>query len=476
MKRLDIGRIKTGVLILLVISSLILSGNLWFEDYHGFSAFFTKIGNTTSRFIHGTNKNLENKYQQIFVPLEIIVNDGEQGHWILYPSQPQFNNLWESLKTVLKDIVASKTFPYENIDKSEWDGLLTKRSLVIKFGYPLSNEIISLLFKINTTKLNEMFVNVDEIALIRLGENLILYTRGKKTDRDVYQKFYYSNRQVITDKDLEDVFNDTRLLKYTLLREAFANMKLGINYEERVFMPMFSFSGSRKSMIKLKGIEFKSEITPEHDRDINNLAEEFFQGRDYAKFIKNDGTYIFIDEKNNTLKIYPDGLMEFETGEGTEIKNDDVGFSDALRTALNMVERFGGLDTLYLTGFYASKGQYVFKLDYAIDGVPVVTSRGGKIPGVENAVEISVGKGKIRFKRFTPEFKSVNEYDFSIGSENLIDLIYEKIGSTNTNINIQDIKLVYRTDLEKQSVNFPVWLVRYEINGRKMQMDINLSK
>ncbi len=478
---LTAGRLKTFTLIMLITLSLILSGSLWFEDYHGFSAFFARIGDMTfSRIINIGKDGFQSKYEKIFSPSEIIINDGDGGHWILYPSEQVSDEVWKTAKTLLKDIAATAKGLNSNVvEKQEWDGLLTKRSVLVSFGYPLNEDIVSILIKADDNKINEAAVNISEMSIIRLGENVILYTKKKRNNKDVYQKFYFSNSQFFSDKYLEQIFNDDRLIRYHSLKEALPDAGPDLTFNDRVIAPITSHSNQRKKTVSLKKVDFVPEITIDEGEEIDNLVNKFFQGADYAKFIKNDGTHIFIDERNNTLKIYSDGMVEFELREDSILNREDAGFESALRTTLTTTEKYGGIGSLYLTGMSIEKGEYVFQFNYTVEGIPVVCSRMNENPPVNGAVEVMIGNGLIRYKRLLSEPKALEEeYRFlsNHDSISIINSIVENVGSNKSNIHIEDIRLVYRVAEGGGTTLYPVWLVKYQVDGRKAWKTIDAAK
>ena len=480
MLKLDAGRLKTCALIILIILSLVLSGSLWFEDYHGFSVFFAKIGDITfSKIINMGKDDIQSKYDKLFIPSKILANNGEEGHWVLYPTEQYYDNVWQGVKTLLKDIsTTSSGAKFDFVEESEWNSLLTKRSAIVNFGYPLSQDILSILFKIDSKKINETASNINEMAVTRLGDNVIFYVKRKKENQFVYQKFCFSNQNTIDDKFLEEIFQDSRLIKYASLKEAFANVKLNLTYEDRVFAPIFSFSDSGKKTVKLKETEFTPWISASKTGEVNKLVQEFFQGGDYAKFTKNDGTHIFIDEKNNTLKVYEDGLIESEYKNDGTLDTENNDFKKALKDALLETEKLGGINSLYLTDIQSEKGKIAFKFNYAINGIPVICYRKDGASQVDSAVEVTVGKDMIKCKRFVPEYKTLENESKLLSSDHdsIINAIFENIGSNESKIDIEDISLVYIANGENGVAKLPAWLVRYKVNDKRVWITVNATK
>ncbi len=470
------GRIKTYFLILLIISSLILSGSLWFEDYHGFSAFFAKFSNMTfSRLINMGKDNLEIKCGKAVIPCRIIVNDGEEGHWILYPSESKYNDIWDTAKSMFKNISTGQAkIKPADIQKDEWDSLLVKRSIILDFNYPLNQEILSLLFETNDEELNEVVLGVEGIAITKFGQEVEFYIK-KSGETRVYKKFKLINQQGIDDRDFEEVFTDASLIRYAFLPEAFGSKgNDSLTYGERVFAPTFIFSDSRKKAVRFNEVEFKPEISTSMERETNQLADKFLDGGDYTYFIKSDGTHLFIDEKNNTLKVYPDGFVEFEFSDPEIANTWETDFKAALREVFNSVNRIGNNHDYYLTDFISENGNYTFKLNYAVNGIPVVFNREGKLPAADSAIEVTLEKGQIRYRWFALGYKVLDkEYGLSSDHDSIINAIFVNEHSTDIRLTIEDIRLVYESVAGVSASGLPVWLVQYRANGESKRITVD---
>ena len=453
MYRLNVGRLKTYVLITLIISSLILCGGLWFDDYHGFSTFFAKI----SKLISFGKDDIESKNEKIFIPSNIIVNSGDEAaHWILYPTGEKYEKFWKISKAVLKDIsVTDKGQKFDCAEKAEWDSLYTKRSIIIAFNYPLNPEIMSLFFKVDKKRIKEETANIEEMILTKLGNNTMFYIKRKKDNEYVYQKYDLLNTNIFNDADFDEISNDETLIEYTTLRET----NLNLTYSDNAFGPMLNFSTKRR--VSLNKVMFKPEIIIRREEEINDLTKMFFGGGEYTYFIKRDGTHIFIDEKNNTLRVYSDGLIEFESSDSDLISNEDVDFENALRAAITATERYYGINSLYLTDIQESKGKFTFKFNYTINGIPVVCSRPGREPPMDSAAEVVVSKGQLTYKRFVSQYNVLQEeYKLSSDHDSIIDEVFMK-DIIKEKINIEEIKLVYEDNGKNRDGILPTWLVKY---------------
>ncbi|MGE5474009.1 MAG: two-component system activity regulator YycH [Ignavibacteriales bacterium] len=475
MHNINAGRIKTYILVFLIITSLVLCGSLWFEDYHGFSNFLAKFSYIDFSKLIGIGKeDIQTRYERIILPSKVIVNNGEEGHWILYPSNNEHEKFWKIAKTLLKSTVTDTQTKANLVDSTEWNGLTTKSSIIMYFDYPLGKEILSMLFKIDEKKIKEDTNNLDSITITRFGQNIIMYTKVLENGREVFRKYYFPDSNQITDKDFEQIFNNSSLIKYASLKEALPNVKLNLKFQDNVFIPIFSFSDARRKSLKLGKVEFLPELSIANDKKAEEMVNKFFSGRDYSKFVKKDGANIFIDENNDTLRIFSDGSFEFEL---SQENNDSFDFKQAMNLALSYVEKYGGLENLFVSDIERSEKQAAFRFDYAVNGIPVDCSRGKNSLKEESAVEVAVSPELVKYKRCSKKFKLLEgEYAFSSDHDSIINAIFENAGVVKGNIEIREIKLEYKSADQYQHRNLPVWRVSFVANGSEKSITVEAAK
>ncbi|MGE5328179.1 MAG: two-component system activity regulator YycH [Deltaproteobacteria bacterium] len=475
MFNLNAGRMKTYILVFLIITSMILCGSLWFEDYHGFSTFLARIGNIDFSKLIGIGKeDIQTRYEKIILPTKILVNNGDEGHWILYPSNQEHDKLWKTAKNLMKSTISDGQAKLNIVDAAEWNGLLSKSSIVMYFDYPIGKEIISMLYKLDEKKIKEESSNLNAIAITRFGQNVILYTRTLKNGCETFRKYYFAGNDQVTDKDFEQIFNNSSLIKYASLKEALPNVSLNLKFQDDVFLPIFNFSDERRKSLKLGKVEFFPELSPNDNKKIDEIVDRFFSGKDYSKFIKKDGTNIFIDENNNTLKIFADGFLEFES---LQPDNKGFDFKQAMNQALSAVEEYGGTENLFVSDIKMTEKQAIFRFDYAVNGIPVNCSRGRDLSNQESAVEVIITPEQIKYKRCYQSFKMLQgEYTFSSEIESIINAVFANAGYVKGDIEIKDIKLEYRITEQSKNNNLPVWLVCFKSDGNIKNITVDAGK
>ena len=477
MLKINLGRIKTYILILLVISSVMLSGSLWFDDYHGFSAFFTQIGEKLfSSLMNIGKEDIQTKYEKLFAPSKIIVNDGEEGHWILVSTQPSGDKFWKKTKDILKTVSSYQTGSMgSSVEKSEWSEIISKKSIIVKYNFPLSTDMFAIILKTDKKKINEDLKDVDAMAIATLGDNITFYLQRLKDGKYTYIKYSLPVNDIISDEDFDYIFSNDSLIKYTQLSEALGNVSSNLAYDDDVLVPIFSFTSSKKKTVQLNQVEIDPLIGLEEAEEIDKLVDKTFGGTDYSKFIKNDGTHIFIDEKNNTLKIYSNGITELEYANSSDLGQQEIGFESALKTAIMTIEQFASCNNLYITDIKNVNGEFQFKFDYIIDGIPVVF--GNADNPAESAIQIDINKNYYKFKGFAIGFKTLDGNNkLSSDHDSIINSIFEDAGTNAKNINVRSIVLAYRTTMGGESKRLPVWVVKYNADNAEKIITVKAVK
>lgn len=469
------GRIKTYILSGLIITSLILCGSLWLEDYHGFSNFIAKIRTLNLFRIIGA-EDTQSKHEKLIQPSKVIVNDGEEGHWVLNPTNSLHSRMWALAKGMLKDIVVKgDEIKGTQVPLEEWNSLMTKNSVIVLFDYPLRKELLSIAYKTKEKEIYNAMEGVDSIGFMKLGESIVVYTKTGNDQKIDCKKYTFSGMQGITDEDFKQVYNDFSLIKYALPKEVLPNVALDLSFKEEVFLPIFSFSDTRRKEVKFKKVEFEPEITTTDQKQVDEYVQKFFAGLEYSKFIKEDGTHICIDEKNNTVKVYPEGLIEYEAKDQESVEN--MGFKEAFDVALNTAEKFGDLDNLFLSAYLVKKQEWSFSFNYAVEGSVIKHKQVNNLPYIDNSIEIIVRDGYINYRRFYQKHEiKEREYNFSSDHDSILNAVFEKAGSNKAKIQINSVELVYIPSVPSNKPVLPVWQVKFDTNGKGMVILVEAGK
>ena len=124
-----IENIKSIILTGLIISSLILTGSLWFDNYQGLSFAVSKMPEIFSD--KTTQEEYSKIYEEIIMPYKVTVINPDENKWISYCSDKMNLDAWNILKSKLSGITEETEIITGKI--KEWDELINRKSIILEF-------------------------------------------------------------------------------------------------------------------------------------------------------------------------------------------------------------------------------------------------------------------------------------------------------------------------------------------------------
>lgn len=372
-------RIKTYILLFLVVTSLVQIGILWSYQNHGFpigflSAFFVSKGSS----IPGIDNITREEY---FVPYRIIVSNGNESHWVIRSSDLNFSNLWNDAKSCLKQILGSKQSP--GMTSEDWGDLVTKKGLVFEFKASIRQDLL------------RWFLDMPEASSENMpGLHKMMIAQGFENNINVF----------LLDRD--------RVYRYTLPVDArvgagtgvggfyaglFAGLEKNEENKPEAYYVIREMDRSTRKLSSLspdilcvtgerKYREYQdiSVSVPEKVSDMDQMSSVVFRGNErdsYDRYEDSEGTIIFRN-LDRIYRIYRDGLLEYKYLPGVD-GTDKGSINAAFVRASEFVERVTmslspGDAVLYLSNVKENQGSYEFAFDYMVSDIPVYFSPDGK--------------------------------------------------------------------------------------------------
>ena len=94
--------LKSMILTALIISSLVLTGSLWFDNYQGLSFAISKIPDL---FLNDIDQEEYSKiYEEIILPYKVTVINPDENKWIAYSSDKMNQDAWNILKNRISNL------------------------------------------------------------------------------------------------------------------------------------------------------------------------------------------------------------------------------------------------------------------------------------------------------------------------------------------------------------------------------------
>lgn len=352
--------IKTLLLISLVICSLVLSAQIWFNeklwssDYDFFSVFKDKF---VALFSDESDNSLSiqdtGAFSSIFAPNTMLLS-GTNGR-VIYDSSSEKGG---ALNLVINDVIkeALSTKAVSQVTEDEWKNIIKSTNIYADYHVPVSVEAIGSFLEADTVK-TDGFVSFDKIIIDcdKLSSTIIpVYFR------DSNSKLHFRINTAFDKKRLTALFENTG-----------ADLNLSYSFELGLDKKAEGEGSKHQSVLLDSYILLSLDETPmntikEEKLDILSNTEHLLESFGYnkktvRKFTQTDGRENYIDSKS-TLIIDPDGYVEYTSV--TESSGLKIGEDSDITTAAAGAASL--IDTI-LSEFYLNSGTKLFISSPLID-------------------------------------------------------------------------------------------------------------
>lgn len=424
-------KIKTLILIMLVITSVFFTSKTWIEvDYSN----ETPNGGD---FLFDNNSGI----MEVIAPDRIAVHLKGDKILVMNPSDKHYQEIWATLlKSSVKSIAEGDKTDFVSINKIVWESQKKEQSLELIFKTPFDLGFWNKAFNskkktLPQIRLSRLLVSLD------MPNTVLLFDDGT----DSYYKISKDSINPIKENLFNDIVNSDELNEFIEL----PTDTLGLVLETGIYVPKNPLTISDVTVVK-------EDIKPD------GLVKDFFSDMSVVRKIEEkDGARIYTDGQKG-FRIYPSGAVEFNhaiTAKGDY--SDDL--FDAVRLGYNFLITYGGLPA----GSYLDKaGQLehdpksnIFTYDYRYEGIPVL--------GERNAIEIVIAQGEVKnyYRNLEhPVAPISDQQSLSISPFNALDTAASNlrflIGAQEDKHKVKDVyQAYYRLDEGWEYIISPVWVV-----------------
>lgn len=424
-------KIKTLILIMLVITSVFFTSKTWIEvDYSN----ETPNGGD---FLFDNNSGI----MEVIAPDRIAVHLKGDKILVMNPSDKHYQEIWATLlKSSVKSIAEGDKTDFVSINKELWESQKKEQSLELIFKTPFDLGFWNKAFNskkktLPQIRLSRLLVSLD------MPNTVLLFDDGT----DSYYKISKDSINPIKENLFNDIVNSDELNEFIEL----PTDTLGLVLETGIYVPKNPLTISDVTVVK-------EDIKPD------GLVKDFFSDMSVVRKIEEkDGARIYTDGQKG-FRIYPSGAVEFNhaiTAKGDY--SDDL--FDAVRLGYNFLITYGGLPA----GSYLDKaGQLehdpksnIFTYDYRYEGIPVL--------GERNAIEIVIAQGEVKnyYRNLEhPVAPISDQQSLSISPFNALDTAASNlrflIGAQEDKHKVKDVyQAYYRFDEGWEYIISPVWVV-----------------
>ena len=470
-------RIKSFILILLILNSIQLTVQMWFDsnlwpDGYGFldsvknSAFVSTI---TSFFDKGGhNLTGEQLYTKTMKPRRIIVNGGGAREVYLKESD-YYNNAMQFVDMIMADLKKSDVTVSE-ITYDDWKNLFKTKSLYVDYGYTIDADNLNMLYGM-TTSLGKFRQEYDFSGFILTPDTLTNKCTICMFDEreNIVTEYKFTSDtsgllEFIEDCTYQKQQNDAFAFEINLDTSTVANDEVERNVS---FSPLALLTIPTK--IEKETVLNAQEIfeTPQELETFAERALAIFghNASSLRKTVKSDGTITFV-ENNATIKFYYDGTIEYNAvskENGLKISNDTNCYQ-AVCDVLNVVGSVWqesdidakNLDFQLVSDLIDNKNnKYTVKIDNMYNGIAINFQNICKNAIVAEVEEGYITKLIIHLSR-TSETEQKKE---NAPVQLAIDTLYEDYG--NSGMVIDDVYKCY--DFDKEGKAYVKWA--FEVRG-----------
>lgn len=444
---------KSLVLTILILSSLVLTGSLWFDNYQGLSLSISKIPDIFSNKIN--SEEYSKIYDEIIMPYKVTVINPDENKWISYNSDKMVTDAWNILKNRLSNLTSETEIITGRV--KEWDELINRKSIILEFGGPIDQDIFSLAIP-NLPKETEAFKNIEKFSITKsLVGNTIYIMQNDNDENKLYKILLKEDDEEIKTfmQSCENVKADVRYVSLEDLGiKSFYNNK-SIMVDNHILFPLVNSQNKRDTVTK---ISVKKHFTDNDEYQMARFVTEIFNNTDFAKFITSENSKIYINDDKSSIKINEDGIVEYINN--GKISDEETSVGKNFNAALDFINDTKIFDNFFLLSAINQENVYTFRFAVAFDGIIAGLSK----PIIEDnryaIIEIKVQNNEVRYfkgKMIKLELDEEKKYVTNV-THNILDNLLKYVDK-NSKITISNLELIY--DVSNEGSYYPSWLTSF---------------
>lgn len=472
---MNIERLKNIVLTLLLISSLVLTGQIWFneklwpEGYNFFVSVQASPIGQAFKWLAPAEQTQHNTEQQLIYPHHLVaytVRDFDHVSLELTAEHKYFPSVDQFIRDAIRQAFAGDSKLMTKITENDWQKALFTRGLYVDYGESYVAATFADILGVSPA-ISFPVKQVKDFIVVpgdNLSDNVVVFI---KDDADA--SFYKIPTDTLK-SDLETLLNN--LAEDATPRNRFSffietDIQKGV---EAVFDPyiLLREEGSVLPVIRGSNPFMRADGTLNLSSYAAERVLELFSinPRTARRYIGADESILYV-QNQSTLKMNPLGTIEYTTvSDGRVFPLTDDFTQSTTAASLSAVmdianginsageQRTEGLD-FYLSSLTENENGFVVTLDYLYQGIPVVFS-----DALENshAVYAEVENGYLKsYRHIVRTYQSVNSNAMVLDSVGAADEVF----LDNPISKIEDMFIGY-ADNGEDSEKKPGWFVKLE--------------
>jgi hypothetical protein len=359
-------RIKTRILILLIITSVIQLGIHWYMQtqrlpFNFISKIFAANGRTA-------NLDVESLRNQYFVPETIMVSISTS-YWRLDARDSQFEKVWEDIRDhYIPAIIRQK--PDKILPKEQWAAITGARYIRIDFNAIWPANVINWLTEARPSD-TKGFEGIKSIVIApHLDVNETVNTIFIYDDNQIYQYLININREFLPKRYYSNLADELSSKNKPSLR--LLTSVSNFTSDKEIFVALNDGRGSAFSTIRA--------VIPD-EIILNRTNMENYNIQDNILLDKKESLsanytdssrYVLFTDTENLYRLYNDGVLEYKFIPSIASGQDNA--SAAFKHAVTFIEQrrhLVGEANIFLKSIYKENNYYMMEFEYKVDGVPI---------------------------------------------------------------------------------------------------------
>ena len=391
-------RIKTSIIIILIINLVSLTYQSWFksgilgDDWLNMS--FSSL--PFVRFFSSENSVSVPK-ENLSKARKVVLNDGS--FWYpYYNTDSGFDTLNEKAADIFRSLLKGKATKEENISYSTWLGYLSSPSVYVEYPISAEPEMFSRLLNTSYEKLNSDIETVRDFIIIPEGEDGVsVAVRDAHTNRA--RRFYIKDSELSFPEEVLLMYSD-RYPRDGYYEFAFSALMGQMNLGESgvVVGDMVLFSDNDSNYRDIYASNPMSEAS--HGKILTGFS---FSPNPLRHYRDDFGAENYV-ENYATVRIFPDGYIEYsavENDKGIDLEKSESNRYEVLNSVIDFSEKIWKAVSdeplnVLVSGIETIPGGTRITFDYYHNGREVAVGLLGEgRDKLNHAIEVETFDGKI---------------------------------------------------------------------------------
>ena len=475
-------RIKTGILVVLVLSSIILTYRVWFgvpplEDgkMTGYEYLYFADPYLPEEIVTPSEIIFTSKTPEPSEPAVTSISSFREEH-VFKPGEEEYRRFWAGGVSLLKSL------KYQDINViSDEDRVLLNRETAVKISFCFS---ISLPLAFLVPELSSLALEIRRVDFFPNGENCLVLLEGEEVfAANILMSFvseetagffylqkpclYYCLPDVLT-LDLSGsgfLLSDGPLSEAEVGEEGAAASGFviqqgidGVEKDNEYFLLEINNKGELR--VPLGDLQASEIILEKEYIDRDQLVKALFFDQSMARRIEERDGAVFFTDGEKGLRIYPDGLIEY-TAPKLEQPSLSISFNTVLQKGTENLSLFGGwFPETYLTGAERQSQGYRLIWKNYFNGLPLQGDNAGSEMWINEQGVFFYQRNFYNLPEGMGDIKSFRSFEEALAQA---VFLYKEFSLRDDGV-LLEIEPVYYLTVqgEKNVVATPAWCISFE--------------